>query len=200
MNDEYRKRMAGKLYDAHNPVFIEEKRQANLFLKAYNAVDYADEAKRRKLLEANLGHIGAYSTVGTPFLCDMACNIYLADKVSVNMNCSFMDSNKIIIDEETMIAPNVQIYTGTHPIQFTARLNPNWQNNKTQHFVRTRALPVHIQRGCWLGGGVIVLPGVTIGEGSVIGAGSVVTQNIPDHVVAVGNPCRVLYRIDEARD
>ncbi len=195
MKSELDKRMTGDLYDAHDPVFREQKARANQFLRKYNATAYDDLTSRDRLLTQYLGHIGNYSTVGTPFLCDMAQNIYIADKVSVNMNCSFMDSNKIIIDEETMIAPNVQIYTGTHPVSDTKRMNPNWDSHKNQHFVMTQALPVHIKKRCWIGGGVIILPGVTIGEGSVIGAGSVVTKDVPDHVVAVGDPCRVIRKI-----
>ena len=95
-----------------------------------------------------------------------------------------------------MIASNVQIYTATHPVELKERLARGMDVGCGKHFCQTYALPVTIESGCWLGGGVIVLPGVTIGEGCVIGAGSVVTKNIPANSVAVGNPCRVIRKIN----
>ncbi|GAW99179.1 sugar O-acetyltransferase [Secundilactobacillus mixtipabuli] len=197
MTTELEKQQHGELYDAHDPIFKQYKDEANHFLMVYNQTPYDQADKRRQLLEQSLGEIGKQVTVGTPFLCDFARNIHLGSKISINMNCSFMDSGEIRIDSETMIAPNVQIYTGTHPVPLKERLNHQWDAHPEQHFVRTRSLPVHIKHGCWIGGGVIILPGVTIGEGTVIGAGSVVTKDIPDHVVAVGNPCHVLRKIEE---
>ena len=96
-----------------------------------------------------------------------------------------------------MIASNVQLYTATHPVPLSERLTPDRKEETEQYFCRTYALPIKIGDGCWLGGGVIVLPGVAIGEGSVIGAGSVVTKNIPKNSLAVGNPCRVIQKINE---
>lgn len=196
MKSNLEKLQAGELFDAHDPVLKGFKKTASQFLAQYNNLAYDQASQRRALLEQYLGSVGEYTTVGTPFLCDYARNIHLGSKVSINMGCSLMDSASITIDDETMIAPNVQIYTGTHPVGQTDRLNPAWEADHSQHFVLTRALPVHIKRGCWLGGGVIVLPGVTIGEGCVIGAGSIVTKDVPDHSVAVGNPCRVIRTLE----
>lgn len=196
MTSQPEKCLNGDLYDAHDPIFKQYKQTANHFLRRYNDTEYNDTATRKRLLTENLGSFGHYSTIGTPFLCDFARNIFIGNKVSINMNCSLMDSNKITIDDETMIAPNVQIYTGTHPIKLQDRLNPGWQANHQQHFVLTRALPVHIGPGCWIGGGVIILPGVSIGSGTVIGAGSIVTKDIPNNVVAVGNPCKVIHQLN----
>lgn len=196
MKTNYEKLQDGELFDAHDPKLKRFKKTASQFLEQYNNLTYDQADQRQGLLKKYLGSIGDYVTVGTPFLCDYARNIHLGNKVSINMGCSLMDSASITIDDETMIAPNVQIYTGTHPLALGDRLNPAWDEDHTQHFVLTRALPVHIKRGCWLGGGVIVLPGITIGEGCVIGAGSIVTKNIPDHSVAVGNPCRVIRTLE----
>ncbi|WP_461213038.1 sugar O-acetyltransferase [Lacticaseibacillus sp. GG6-2] len=198
MKSNYEKLLAGELFDAHDPELKRFKATASQFLEQYNNLTYDQAAKRQALLKQYLGSVGDYVSVGTPFLCDYARNIHLGNKISVNMGCSFMDSASITIDDETMIAPNVQIYTGTHPVELAERLNPEWDADHRQHFVQTRALPVHIKHGCWLGGGVIVLPGVTIGSGCVIGAGSVVTKDIPDHSVAVGNPCHVIRKLGEA--
>lgn len=94
----------------------------------------------------------------------------------------------------TLIASNVQLYTATHPVEFAERYIPDL-DSQLEKF-QTYALPIKIGNGCWLGGGVIVLPGVTIGDGSVIGAGSVVTKDIPENSLAVGNPCRVIRKIN----
>lgn len=112
------------------------------------------------------------------------------------MRCTFIDCNKITIGNNILIAPNVQIHTATHPVELGDRLNPEWTPGSSAYFCRTYALPVTIEDGCWIGAGVIILPGVTIGKGSVIGAGSVVTKDIPADSVAVGNPCRVIRKIN----
>ena len=93
-------------------------------------------------------------------------------------------------------ASNVQIYTATHPIELADRLTPDWNPDSEEYFCRTYALPVKIGDGCWIGGGAIILPWVSIREGTVIAVGSVVTKSIPSNCVAVGNPCRVIKRIN----
>ena len=108
-----------------------------------------------------------------------------------------MDCNKITIGSNVLIAPNVQLYTATHPIDLDERLAPVETEDGIQRIRRTYALPITIKDGCWIGGGVVILPGITIGYGSVIGAGSIVTKDIPANVIAVGNPCRVAREIGE---
>lgn len=102
----------------------------------------------------------------------------------------------VSVGDNVLIAPGVQINTSTHPVELADRLNPDWQPGSSVYFCRTYALPVTIEDGCWIGAGVLVLPGVTIGRGSVIGAGSIVTKDIPANSVAVGNPCRVIRQIN----
>ena len=113
------------------------------------------------------------------------------------MNCTFVDCNKITIGNNVLVASNVQLYTSTHPVGLSERLSPGWTPESGEYFCRTYALPITIGNGCWIGGGVIILPGVTIGDGSVIGAGSVVTKDISDNSLAVGNPCRVIRKINQ---
>ena len=110
------------------------------------------------------------------------------------MNCTFVDNNIIEIGDNVLIASNVQIYTATHSTKVNERIVQNWEEGK--EICKTYALPVKIENGVWIGGGAIILPGVTIGENSVIGAGSIVTRSIPANCVAVGNPCRVIKHID----
>lgn len=188
--------MAGEWYDCHNEVFLEYKRTARALLGEYNALPYEERGKKREILLKLFGSIGENVSVAQPFLCDYGCNIFLGSNVSVNMNCSFVDCNRITIGSNTLIASNVQLYTAAHPVELRERLVPDWSADSGEYFCRTYAKPITIGNGCWLGGGVIVLPGVAIGDGSVIGAGSVVTRDIPANVVAAGNPCRIIRRIN----
>ena len=140
--------------------------------------------------------IGTKVSVGHSFICDYGCNISIGNNVSINTGCTFVDCNKIIIGNNVLIAPNVQIYTATHPVELNERLKPTETEDGTAYIRHTYALPVTIEDGCWIGGGVIILPGVTIGRGSVIGAGSVITKSIPSNSLAIGNPCRVIREIN----
>lgn len=196
---ELEKCMAGEWYDCHAPVFLDFKNKAQRLLLQYNALPYDRKAEKRRILEDMLGSIGENVSVGHGFVCDYGRNIHIGNNVTVNTGCTFIDCNRITIGSNVLIAPNVQIYTATHPIELAERLAPINTENGTEYERRTFALPVAIEDGCWLGGGVIVLPGVTIGRGSVIGAGSVVTKNIPPDSLAVGNPCRVIRPINGSR-
>lgn len=196
MKNELEKCMSGEWYDCHDPIFLEYKDKARRLLKKYNALEYHQKKEKTEILKELFAGIGENVSVGLPFICDYGCNISMGSNVSVNMNCTFVDCNKITIGSNVLISSNVQIYTATHPIELHDRLTPDWSAESGEYFCRTYALPVTIEDGCWIGGGVIILPGVTIGKGSVIGAGSVVTKNIPENCVAVGNPCRAIRKIN----
>ena len=116
-------------------------------------------------------------------------HVHFGKKVYANFNLTLVDDTHIYVGDYTMMAPNVILATATHPISPALR-EKGYQYN----------LPIHIGKNCWLGAGVIVLPGVTIGDNTVVGAGSVVTKDLPANVVAVGNPCRVLRPITEQDD
>lgn len=142
-----------------------------------------------------LGGVGENVDVGVPFYCDHGKSIFIGNDVVIGLNCTFVDNQEIHIGNRVMIAPNVQIYTASHPIHLQERLINNWKETSPTFF-RTYAQPVIIEDNVWIGGGTIILPGVTIGMNTVIGAGSVVTHSIPANCVAVGNPCRIIKKID----
>ena len=194
---ELEKCMAGENYDCHDEIFLEMKREARKLLQEYNRLQYDQKKEKQEILRRLFHRIGTNVSVGQHLICDYGKNICLGNNVSVNMNCTFVDCNRIEIGDNVLIASNVQLYTATHPVELSDRLTPDWDPESGEYFCRTYALPIRIGSGCWLGGGVIVLPGVTIGEGSVIGAGSVVTKDIPENSLAVGNPCRVIRKINQ---
>ena len=197
MKTELEKCMDGEWYDCHDEIFIQFKTNARRLIEKYNLLPYEDKKERYLVLNELFGSIGNNVSVANPFICDYGRNIHVGNNVSINMNCTFVDCNKITIGNNVLIASNVQIYTAAHPIELTDRLTPDWTPDSDEYFCRTFALPVTIEDGCWIGGGVIIVPGVTIGKGSVIGAGSVVTKDIPPHSLAVGSPCRKIRELNE---
>lgn len=199
MKTEMEKCLAGEWYDCHDKVFLELKNKTHHLLMKYNALAYDLKKEKNEVLKEMFGSIGESVSVGHLFVCDYGCNIHIGNNVTINTGCTFVDCNKITIGNNVLIAPNVQIYTATHPVELNERLLPIGTPEKNEYFRRTFALPVTIGDGCWIGGGVIILPGITIGNGSVIGAGSVVTKSIPANSLAVGNPCKVLRKINESQ-
>ena len=159
--------------------------------REYYFSDYGDMEKRTSILRKLLGGIGENVAIDTPFHCDYGKNIFLGNDVIINMNCTFVDNKTIRIGDRVLIASNVQIYTSSHPVLPMERQTT---------FFRTYARPIEIENNVWIGGGCILLPGVTIGENSVIGAGSVVNRPIPANCVAVGNPCRVIRHFDTDKE
>lgn len=172
--------------------------QSERLTKEYNSLSYEYSERKREILEELFGSIGKNATVGANFYCDSGKNIFIGNDVIVGPNSTFIDNEKIIIGSTVMLAPNVQIYTSYHPILPEDRYINNRDKNDPVYF-NTCADPVEIKDGAWIGGGVIILAGVTIGKNSIIGAGSVVTKDIPDNCIAVGNPCKPVKFFDEIR-
>ena len=153
----------------------------------FNHTHPTDFARREALLREMFAEIGPGCYIEPPLHANWAGTfVHLGRSVYVNFNLTLVDDTAIYIGDYTMIGPNVTIATGTHPI-LPALREKLYQFN----------MPVRIGRNCWLGAGAIILPGVTIGDNVVVGAGSVVTHDLPDNVVAVGNPCRVLRPVGE---
>lgn len=162
--------------------------------REYYLCDYRDTEKKSAILKKLLGKVGKNVSIGVPFYCDHGKSIFIGDDVIVGLNCTFVDNAEIHIGNRVMIAPNVQIYTASHPTLPQERLIDNWEGVSPTYF-RTYAKPVIIEDNVWIGGGAIILPGVTIGKNAVIGAGSVVNKSIPENCVAAGNPCKVIKKL-----
>lgn len=167
-------------------------------LKEFEALDFNDSEKKQLILKELFGAIGKNVPIDDKFHCEYGKNIFIGNDVIIGPNCTFVDNATIHIGNYVMIAPNVQIYTAYHPILPEERYISQRKEDDPIYF-NTCADPVEIKDGAWIGGGVIILPNVTIGENTIIGAGSVVTRSIPDNCVAFGNPCRVDKFFDEIR-
>jgi maltose O-acetyltransferase len=171
--------LAGELYLADDPVLAEEQARAARLLDRFNQP--SDGAERHGLLLELLGELGEGSEIKPPLRCDYGYRIRVGSRTFVNYGLVALDVASIAIGDDVQIGPNVQLLTPTHPIDPDAR-RAKWE----------AAEPIAIESNAWLGGGVIVLPGVTIGENTVVGAGSIVTKDLPPNVVAAGNPARVV--------
>lgn len=172
--------------------------KSRALLKEFEALDFNDSEKKQLILKELFGAIGKNVPIDYKFHCEYGKNIFIGNDVIIGPNCTFVDNATIHIGNYVMIAPNVQIYTAYHPILPEERYISQRKEDDPIYF-NTCADPVEIKDGAWIGGGVIILPNVTIGENTIIGAGSVVTRSIPDNCVAFGNPCRVDKFFDEIR-
>ncbi len=187
---EREKMLVGQLYDCGDMELITQWHKAKNLIRQYNNTMSEDAYTKNNILDNLLGSKGKNLWITAPFFVDYGNNIYFGNNCEVNMNCTFLDDNKIIIGDNALIAPNVQIYTAFHPVNARERFGEPKEDGTFQ-FCKTQTAPVTIGNNVWIGGGAIIMPGVKIGDNVVIGAGSVVTKDIPSNKVAYGNPCRV---------
>lgn len=180
--EEYQKMIAGEWHNPNDEFLIGLRLQAWEKLRLFN--NEPDYMVREKILKTLITKIGDKCFVTPNFFCDYGCNIELGDGVYFNTNCVILDSAPVKIGSNTLIGPNVQIYTPEHPLDY-----------KTRNTGIEIAKPITIGENCWIGGGVIILGGVTIGNGCVIGAGSVVTNDIPESYLAYGNPAKLVRKV-----
>jgi maltose O-acetyltransferase len=173
---ELEKMLAGELYRPHDPEIQERLAAAAAWVVRYNA---SRPAERAGLLREGLGNVGERVEVRPPFFCDYGFNIRLGAGVFLNFNCVILDVVAVEIGERTQIGPAVQIYAADHP-------RDPAQRRAGVEFAR----PVRIGRNVWIGGGAIILPGVTVGDDAIIGAGSVVTRDVQAGATVLGNPAR----------
>lgn len=188
---EREKMLSGQLYDCGDEELITQWHKAKNLIREYNNCLSEDKDKKDSILNDLLGGRGKNLWITQPFYVDYGNNIYFGDNCEVNMNCTFLDDNKIIIGDNALIAPNVQIYTAFHPTNAKDRFGETKADGSFE-FCKTITAPVVIGNNVWIGGGTIIMPGITIGDNVVIGAGSVVTKDIPSNKIAYGNPCRVV--------
>lgn len=182
---EKEKMLAGQVYSAADPELLKELATVHDMIHRYNKLSPSASDARLALLKELLGRIGDDDIIiNQPFYCDYGKRISVGERFFANFNFTVLDEAPVTIGNDCFIGPNVSIYTACHST------DPTERNSR-----REWAEPVSIGDNVWIGGSVTILPGVSIGDNVTIGAGSVVTKNIPDNVVAVGNPCRVIKKI-----
>ena len=185
MPTEREKMLAGELYDPLDADLVRARDRARDLCQDLNATREGQAEERRRILRALFGSGGDDVWMQPPFFCDYGANIFLGKKCFFNFNCVVLDVCRVTIGDYTLFGPAVQIYTATHPL--------NAELRRKQEYGK----PIEIGSDVWVGGGVIICPGVKIGSRTVLGAGSVVTRDIPDGVFAAGNPCKVIREITE---
>lgn len=183
---EFDKMMAGQWYNAMDYSMLKMRQENNKKTEAYSRITINTVAYKDRMAKAIVKEFGENANIIPPFTCDYGCNVKVGNNTVINHNGVFLDTNEINIGKHALIGPKSGLYGAIHPFDVEAR-NEGIEKAKT----------INIGDGAWLGGKVTVVPGVSIGKHSVIGAGSVVTKDIPDDVVAVGNPCRVIRKITE---
>lgn len=183
--NEKEKMLAGELYDAnYNEELAKERNLAKDKCYDYNQLKPSNHKEREKIIKELFGKTGKIFNIEQPLICDYGYNIEIGENFYSNHNLTILDANKVIFGNNVFIAPNCAFYTAGHPIDVERR-------NKGLEYAK----PIVIGDNVWIGGNVVVLPGVTIGNNVVIGAGSIVNRDIPSNTVAVGNPCRVIKKI-----
>lgn len=182
---EKQKMLSGELYLASDSELVVDRNRARRITRVYNNTTEEETEKRVQILTELFGKVGWNVNIEPPFHCDYGSNIYVGDNFYMNFGCVILDCNKVKIGDNVLCAPYVQIYTAYHPTSPEIRLSG-----------RELAAPIEIGNNVWIGGGAIICPGVTIGDNTTIGAGSVVTKDMPENAIAVGNPCRVIRYLE----
>jgi maltose O-acetyltransferase len=173
--------VAGELYLSEDAELVADRARCAALMQQFNATSATDIDIRRELLQQLLGRVGPDVVIRPPVYFDYGSYTTIGARSFLNYGAVILDVGRVVIGDDVQIGPNVQLLTPTHPMHADER-RAGWEAQK----------PVTVASGVWLGGGVIVCPGVTVGEDAVVGAGSVVTRDIPPRVFAAGNPCRVI--------
>ncbi|MER0122937.1 sugar O-acetyltransferase [Streptococcus sp. ZJ93] len=180
---EREKMLAGDLYDASDAELVELRNLARRYRMEFN--QELDGAKRSSLLKSWFGSTGNQIYIEPNFACDYGCNIHVGENFYANFNCTFLDVCPIRIGDNAMLGPNVQLLTPLHPLEANERI-----------LGMEYGKPITIGDNFWAGGGVTILPGISLGNNVVVGAGSVVTKSFGDNLVLAGNPARIIQILD----
>ncbi|MDJ0632722.1 MAG: sugar O-acetyltransferase [Xenococcaceae cyanobacterium MO_188.B29] len=181
---EREKMLANELYLATDEELTTLHMKARQLLYAFNFSQPHEVDKQSDIIRSLFGNIGLNFTVRPPFYCDYGCHIFAGDNLYINYDCTILDCNEVHLGNNVLLAPKVQIYTAYHPTDPELRLSG-----------QELAAPVIIGDNVWIGGGVIICPGISVGSNVTIGAGSIVTKDIPNNVVVAGNPARIIKKI-----
>lgn len=184
MKTEKDKMIAGENYFSNDKQLVLERQKAKKLLHKLNVTEYLMNSNSRQILHQLLPNANKRIYIEPPFHCDYGYNLFSGENVYFNVNCVILDAMKVTIGDNVFFGPNIHIYTATHPIDAIDRRKIEF------------AKPVTIGNDCWIGGNSIILPGIIIGNNCTIGAGSVVTKNIPNNSVVVGNPAKILKRLE----
>lgn len=182
---EREKMLAGEMYKPSDPDLTKNRHRTRLLFQKFNSLNEEQVEERKAILLQIFESVGENPYIEPPFYCDYGNNITLGNNVFMNFNCCILDVAKVTIGDNCMFAPQVQIYTATHPIEYQARNSG-----------RELAKPITIGNNVWIGGNSTICPGVTLGNNVVVGAGSVVTKSFPDDVVIAGNPAKIIKTIN----
>ncbi len=181
---EKERMLAGELYSAFDEDLRNDYIRAKKLLLEYNVTAEDDRPARNKIIKELFGGTGDRFSIKPPFSCDYGYNIFIGNKFFCNNNCIILDVCKVTIGNNVLIGPRVSLYTAGHPVDPEIR-SCGFSIGK----------PITIGDNVWIGGDTVINPGVTVGNNTVIGSGSVVTKDIPENVIAAGNPCRVIRPI-----
>jgi len=183
LSNEKDKMLKGLFYNANDEQLVRERDRARSLLYEFNNLSPDEKEKKQEIIRKLIKTKGSFH-IEAPFYCDYGYNIEVGENFFANFGCVILDVNKVTIGDNVLLGPYVQIYTAAHPTNPIKRLSG-----------KEFGKPIVIGNNVWIGGGAIICPGVKIGNNVTIGAGSVVTKSLPDNVVAVGNPCRIIKRV-----
>lgn len=181
---EKTKMLSGEMYNPIDDTLINERVKCKLLCQKYNSIQYDNIEKRNEVIKQILGKTKEKFFIEQPFICDYGYNIEVGENFYSNHNLTILDPAKVVFGDNVLVGPNVGIYTAEHPVNSEIR-------NKLLEFAK----PIKIGNNVWIGGGVSILSGVTIGDNVVLAAGAVVTKDIPSNVVAAGIPAKVIKKI-----
>ena len=181
---EREKALAGLLYSPKDCELRKLHLRCKKLFGKLNSISPANEKKQNKIIKKLFGSCGENIHIQPPFYCDYGCNISVGENFFANYGCIILDVNKVTIGKNCMLAPNVSLFSATHPVRAEERYNGV-----------ELGYPITIGDNCWIGGGAIINPGVSLGNNVVVGAGAVVTKSFGDNVVIAGNPAKVIKEL-----